>query len=302
MILTITGSAQTHRPLPIVLGSYSETHFTRLDIKGPSLHHELNVLRVWTCPACGTVTRTGGEVTSRKCDCNDRPQMQYSDAPVPAPADVSSFVTYMTPEFEQDDDDGTDLPLPDIDSLVTTNKRESNRGRSGTPLRDTLLEAPSDHEQLMSDRGPGFDRLEKGSETLSETPTAGMDSPSPDGQQEPEKRRRGRRRRRGGRSGGSRASDHKTSHRQAEQDPGHSQSDIVSSDGQGVTQTEQSDLDSGGGDNTVKAQIQGKDEGEQKSGGRKRRRRRRGPRKKTRTASSEGSDGTGPNSKGDSDS
>jgi len=67
--------------------------------------------------------------------------MQFSDAESLPAAEVAEFVTYMTPEYEEEIDDGTDLPLPDIASLVLP--APEPRGRRSRPeklLRETIAD------------------------------------------------------------------------------------------------------------------------------------------------------------------
>ena len=119
----------------------------RLNIKGPSLQHDLKVLRVWKCPACGRSVRAEGSVTSRICECDEQARMEFSDAEPLPPADVSQFVSYMTPEFQTEDDDGADLPLPDLSTLVLPAPEPTGRrARQGTPLRDSQVEKPPESE------------------------------------------------------------------------------------------------------------------------------------------------------------
>ncbi len=38
-------------------------------MKGPGLRIDIDVRRVWRCPACATMRRTSGEVTTLRCSC-----------------------------------------------------------------------------------------------------------------------------------------------------------------------------------------------------------------------------------------
>ena len=135
--------------------------------------------------------------------------MEYLDTEAVSATDVSPFVTYMTTEFQQDDDDGTDLPLPDISSLAVPTPPPGRRGPPGRPLRDTLVKAESTPKEPVF--GDGLDiSAPKGSVgTPDDSPGTTERSRSPDGQirkQKPQKHRQGRRSRRGNRSGHTRTS------------------------------------------------------------------------------------------------
>ena len=51
-------------------------------MKGPGLRIDLDVRRVWRCPACGRELRLGGGVTAVLCDCrrSDPPRMQLVES------------------------------------------------------------------------------------------------------------------------------------------------------------------------------------------------------------------------------
>jgi len=132
--------------------------------------------------------------------------MKYHGSPSADPADVSAFVTYQAEEYLQDDDDGTDLPLPDLSQF--TPAEPAPRGRtSGTarPLREMIdavpdtesAEPPPDAE---ADRafGDGVISDDSPAVAVSETTTGlkATDVTDSDAPTDPEKRKRRRRRRR----------------------------------------------------------------------------------------------------------
>ena len=135
--------------------------------------------------------------------------MEYLDTEAVSATDVSPFVTYMTTEFQQDDDDGTDLPLPDISSLVAPTPSPGRRGPRGRPLRDTLVRAESTAKEPVFSDGPDISAPEGRVGTPDDSPGTTERSRSPDGQireQKPKKHRQGRRSRRGSPSGHTRTS------------------------------------------------------------------------------------------------
>ena len=67
-------------------------------MKGPSLHYDLRVLRVFCCDACGRRVQTPGHVTSHTCLCSDPPKfMRPLDRPRTVSPDVSSFISPADP-------------------------------------------------------------------------------------------------------------------------------------------------------------------------------------------------------------
>jgi hypothetical protein len=69
--------------------------------------------------------------------------MRFRDAKPLAAIDVAPFVTYMEPEFLEEQDDGTDLPLPDLAQLAPDPPEpRGRRNRPGRPLRDTAGNSP----------------------------------------------------------------------------------------------------------------------------------------------------------------
>ena len=132
--------------------------------------------------------------------------MKYHGSPSADPADVSAFVTYQTEEYLQDDDDGTDLPLPDLSQF--TPAEPAPRGRtSGTarPLRE-MIDAVPDTESAEPPTETEADK-EFGDGVISESsPSIAVSETTPgpeatdvtdlDAPTNPGKRKRRRRRRR----------------------------------------------------------------------------------------------------------
>ncbi|MCH2201704.1 MAG: hypothetical protein MK102_07025 [Fuerstiella sp.] len=278
-------------------------------MKGPSLHHALNVMRVWTCPDCGRSTRTGGKVTTRRCECSNQSQMEYSDpAPLPHP-DVSSFVTYLSPELQEDDDDGTDLPLPNMADLAPpATEPRGRRSGPGKPLRDTV--ADTNPETADPAFGEGIDNpepqaaIDSSAADLATTEQVTVSADvSPDAKP-PGKRRQRRRRRRSrqteqksvsqssaGNTNGQPAAAKQTKAEKSDSTP----SDHVESRHSEGMQRSRSVTSNTDGENDVSGSAK-LDDGNPSP--RKRRRRRRGPRKKKKPNSGEGNGGTESSSPG----
>jgi hypothetical protein len=141
--------------------------------------------------------------------------MQFSDAEALPPADVAEFVTYMTPEYEEEIDDGTDLPLPDIASLVLP--APEPRGRRSRPeklLRETIADpGPAESESsssLESEHGVFAAGVvtDDSAPQVKNRETASTQST----ERSPEKTKRRRRRRNRGGRGGSSSRDETTPH------------------------------------------------------------------------------------------
>ena len=67
-------------------------------MKGPSLHYDLRVLRVFCCDACGRQVQAPGHVTSHTCLCSDPPKfMRALDRPRTVSPDVSKFISPADP-------------------------------------------------------------------------------------------------------------------------------------------------------------------------------------------------------------
>ena len=68
-------------------------------MKGPGLHYDLRVLRVFVCDGCGRQVQTPGNVTSHTCVCSDPPRfMRPLDRPRTVSPDVSAFISPPDPE------------------------------------------------------------------------------------------------------------------------------------------------------------------------------------------------------------
>ncbi len=222
--------------------------------------------------------------------------MKYSDADALPPADVSEFVTYMTPEFQQDDDDGTDLPLPDISSLVVPALKTGRRVRPGRHLRDTVVEAGSEPEEQAFGDGLDIAESERAAGTLDKSAVTRESSQPPDsqiGEQIPKKSRQGRRPRTGSRSTHTRTSGTSAGQlvdgQETDHPPRETPSDAMLTGGEVTSRTAQSEADPDADGYTDNASGARDNEGA-KSGTRKRRRR-RNPRKKISRGSDIGNEG-----------
>ena len=87
--------------------------------------------------------------------------MLLTEQSIRQPVDVSGFVTYMAPEFLEDLDDGTDLAVPDIESLRPVPRPDDRKRRR-----------PGRSESRPDDAAPAAD-------TQTEDFAAGIDGVSP---------------------------------------------------------------------------------------------------------------------------
>lgn len=199
--------------------------------------------------------------------------MQFSDAAALPPAEVSEFVTYMTPEYEEEIDDGTDLPLPDIASLVLP--APEPRGRRSRPeklLRETIADPrPAEAESSSSLEfqdgvfGAGVVTDDSAPQIKNRDISSAQST-----ERSPEKPKRRRRRRGGGGRGGSSSRNETTPHSSKE-----------AGETTKRTQPQSSSADSETNQAQTPSSVTGdSDAAEGKPKPRKRRRRRRrGPRK-----------------------
>ena len=240
-------------------------------------------------------------MTTQRCECSGQPHMKYSDAaPLSAP-DVSSFVTYLSPEFQEENDDGTDLPLPNIADLVSpATEPRGRRSRSGKPLRDTVANADPDAADQVTIDGPDNSEPDTAIEsTTSPLVTAEQEMSSADTAAEPTPsgKRRPRRRRRGGRGSGQQKSDKCSTNKPDRQPAAATQSTADISDTpssepaesghSAETQTSRPISEAAQGEDAVTGSTE-LDEGKSSP---RRRRRRRGPRKKKKPNSGNDSGG-----------
>ncbi len=50
-------------------------------MKGPGIRIDLDVRRIWTCPTCGAIRKTGGEIGAVRCQCADEAWMLLQEPP-----------------------------------------------------------------------------------------------------------------------------------------------------------------------------------------------------------------------------
>ena len=200
--------------------------------------------------------------------------MQFSDAEPLPPADVAEFVTYMTPEYQEEIDDGTDLPLPDIASLVMP--APEPRGRNSRPnklLRETIAEATPAASEPSSALESEDGAFGAGVITDDSAPQAAnretRSAQSTEGSPVKTKRRR-RRRGRGERGNSSIEKETTPKTAQAEDDTAERTQPESSSADSETTQLQSP--------SSVTSDSDGESEGKPKPRKRRRRRRRRGPR------------------------
>lgn len=117
-------------------------------MKGPSLHYDLRVLRVFVCDACGRQVQTPGHVTSQVCQCSDPPKfMRPLERPATVSPDVSRFISAPEPDelLEAEEIDETPY-VPHVPLKPPPPPRFANRRK---------LYEDTDHEG-QSDFGDGI--------------------------------------------------------------------------------------------------------------------------------------------------
>lgn len=120
---------------------------------------------------------------------------------------MAPFVNYMEPDFLQDDDDGTDLPLPDLAELAPAPQgRRPGRNRGGRPLRELQNDDPAqetteagDADEQAFGEGLADDEAVTTSVADASPPESESQTTTAD---KPKRRRRRRRRGRGNKSRG----------------------------------------------------------------------------------------------------
>jgi len=113
-------------------------------MKGPGMRLDLDVRRLWKCPACGHEARSEGHVVTRICHCTrEGVAMRLTDVPRPVPTVRLPTPDDDVPEFA---DFPTDIPVNPQPKRPLTETAEGL-----TPLRD---EAPPVDDAPPQDEGP----------------------------------------------------------------------------------------------------------------------------------------------------
>ena len=105
---------------------------------------------------CGRAVRMEGNVTARLCGCDARARMTLSEISARQSVDVSDFVSYLDDEYLQNDDDGTDLPLPDLESLHPSEEFSTAVAPSCQPATTSKTQITSDSELTDPEFGDGI--------------------------------------------------------------------------------------------------------------------------------------------------
>jgi hypothetical protein len=78
-------------------------------MKGPGMRLDLDVRRVWRCPACGRESRAEGQVVGRVCNCTkEGVAMRLVELPRPKP---TVRIPEPDPEEHEFADFPTDIPV-----------------------------------------------------------------------------------------------------------------------------------------------------------------------------------------------
>ena len=130
-------------------------------MKGPSLHYDLRVLRVFVCDACGRQVQTPGHVTSQVCQCSDPPKfMRPLERPATVSPDVSRFISAPDADelLEAEEIDETPyvphVPLKPPPPPRFANRRklyEDTDGGGESDFGDGILQVPAGESDSESD-------------------------------------------------------------------------------------------------------------------------------------------------------
>lgn len=113
-------------------------------MKGPGMRLDLDVRRVWKCPACGREARSEGHVVTRVCNCTrEGVAMRLTEVPRPVP-------TVRLPTPDDDIPEFADFPT-DIPVNPQPKKPLAETAEGFTPLRDEA--PPLDEAQSTNDEG-----------------------------------------------------------------------------------------------------------------------------------------------------
>lgn len=137
-------------------------------MKGPSLHYDLRVLRVFCCDACGRKVQTAGSVTSHTCVCSDPPKfMRPLDRPRTVSPDVTPFISPADPEdlIEEDIiDEVTHVPYvppkPPAPARFA-NRRKLYDETAITPDSEAVTDNSSIEEEVSFGAGIEHESLEQ---------------------------------------------------------------------------------------------------------------------------------------------
>jgi hypothetical protein len=97
-------------------------------MKGPGMRLDLDVRRVWRCPACGRETRSEGQVVMRLCGCTkEGVAMRLVELPRPKPTVRLPEPADPDPDIPELADFPTDIPVNPPAQWTPTESPESRR-------------------------------------------------------------------------------------------------------------------------------------------------------------------------------
>lgn len=123
-------------------------------MKGPGIRIDLDVRRIWTCPKCGAVRKTGGELPAVRCVCADEAWMLLQEPKrrrdlVPPP---KSVLTEMTPDEVADEPESdvagdpsvaTAPPPAQVDLLSKNESQPTSPEVQGATVNEVLDDRPT---------------------------------------------------------------------------------------------------------------------------------------------------------------
>ena len=99
-------------------------------MKGPGMRIELDVSRIWRCPACGRTVGTRGTETARRCFCSGTETWMDLVEPIRRPRDFSEVISVIHQGLESD---GTSQAEPSSAPENPVSAQESPAEGSASP-------------------------------------------------------------------------------------------------------------------------------------------------------------------------
>jgi hypothetical protein len=95
-------------------------------MKGPGMRLDLDIRRVWRCPACGREARSEGQIVTRFCGCTKEGiAMRLVEVPRPMPTVRIPQPSEHDPDIPELADFPTDIPVNPPPQRVPTETVES---------------------------------------------------------------------------------------------------------------------------------------------------------------------------------
>jgi hypothetical protein len=111
-----------YRPQAVGLGWPAHPDWSK-EMKGPGMRLDLDVRRVWQCPACGREIKSEGQTVSKACGCTkEGVAMRLVEKPRPKPTVRIPQPPIPDPDIPELSDFPTDLPVNPASAQLSTPK------------------------------------------------------------------------------------------------------------------------------------------------------------------------------------